>query len=192
MKKILNRIRAFLRWYGAKWTHPLLLFLILTALLGLFSYLLVLDTRMEKWILGALKITLLLQIGHLACTGIAGLILGRTGRDVTYTGNDIAAIPHLFKWQKEHYFPAGARDIKVRGDTMAFEWECRLSEKDFLDYAKRVSWSVRRVEKKGKDILSRGPLAPYYEYRHSESDGGGLTLRYSVPEGKFYGSYAHH
>ena len=124
--------------------------------------------------------------------GIAGLILGRTGRDVTYTGNDIAAIPHLFKWQKEHYFPAGAHDIKVRGDTMAFEWECRLSEKDFLDYDRKVKYSFRRIEKKGKGTLSPEPLPPYYEYSRRDPDGGGLTLRYSVPEGKFRGFYAHH
>ena len=126
----------------------------------------------------------------LCCVGL--MILGRTGRDVTYTGNDIAAIPHLFKWQKEHYFPAGARDIRVSGSTMGFKWECRLSEKDFLDYAGKGWYSFRRVEKKGKDTFSREPRPPYYEYVRRESDGGGLTLRYSVPEEKFRGFYAHH
>ena len=123
---------------------------------------------------------------------IGAMLLGRTGRDVTYTGNSISDIPHLNKWQKEHYFPAGARDIKVSGSTMGFRWECRLSEKDFLDYAGKGWYSFRRVEKKGKDILSREPLPPYYEYVRRESDGGGLTLRYSVPEEKFRGFYAHH
>ena len=124
--------------------------------------------------------------------GIGAMILGRTGRDVTYTGNSISNIPHLNKWQKEHYFPAGARDIEVRGSTMGFKWECRLSEKDFLDYAGKGWYSFRRVEKKGKDILSREPLPPYYEYRRMDPDGGGLTLRYSVPEEKFRGFYARH
>ncbi|MBQ9502752.1 MAG: hypothetical protein IJU70_11390 [Lentisphaeria bacterium] len=123
---------------------------------------------------------------------IGAVLLGRTGRDVTYTGNDVASIPHLFKWQKEHYFPAGAHDIKVRGNTMAFEWECRLSEKDFLDYGRKVKYSFRRIEKKGEGALSREPLPPYYEYRRMDPDGGGLTLRYSVPEEKFRGFYARH
>lgn len=75
MKKIFHKIRNFFCWYGAKWTHPLLIFLLLTALLGLFSFLRVFDTCIEKLIFGALNVTLLLQIGHLACTGIAGIVL---------------------------------------------------------------------------------------------------------------------
>ena len=49
--------------------------LFLTALLGLFAFLLVLDTRIEKLIFVAFIITLLLQTGHLACAGLAGFIL---------------------------------------------------------------------------------------------------------------------
>jgi len=31
---------------------------------------------------------------------------------------------------------------------------------------------------------------PYYFYNNRHANGGGLTLRYSVPERKLYGSYS--
>ena len=33
---------------------------------------------------------------------------------------------------------------------------------------------------------------PFYEYSYRARNGGGITLRYSVPEEKFYGNYSHH
>ena len=119
---------------------------------------------------------------------IGAMLLGRTGRPLDYTGDCPAEIPHLIPWQRENYFPAGASEIRVRGSTMAFEWTCRLAEKDFLDYAKKGRFSFRKVERSERF----GVAAPYYEYSSRRPDGGGLTLRYFLPEKKFYGFYAHH
>ena len=119
---------------------------------------------------------------------IGAVLIGRTGQPVDYTGDSPAEIPHLTSRQRENYFPAGASEIRVSGTTVAFEWTCRLTEKDFLGYAKKGRFSFRKVERSERF----GVAAPYYEYSSRRPDGGGLTLRYSVPEKKFYGFYADH
>ena len=119
---------------------------------------------------------------------IGAMLLGRAGRDVTYTGDSPSEIPRLSSWQRENYFPAGASEIRVRGTTTGFGWTCRLAEKDFLKYAEKGRFSFRKVER-SDHIKFAGP---YYEYNNRRPDGGGLTLRYSLSEKKLYGSYSDH
>ena len=119
---------------------------------------------------------------------IGAVLIGRTGLPVDYTGDSPAGIPHLTSRQRENYFPAGASEIRVRGTTAAFEWTCRLAEKDFLDYAKKGRFSFRKAGQTERFDIA----VPYYEYENRRPDGGGLTLRYSLPEKKFYGFYADH
>ena len=191
MKKIFNRIRAFLRWYGAKWTHPLLLFLILTALLGLFSYLLVLDTRMEKWILGALKVTLLLQIGHLAGTGIAGLILlfrKHVGRAFVYwleCGIFFCVTAFILV---VGMFAVGFADNDHFADNLQLPENVVLSEP--LDDGYQPTWSYQEVsddfQKQVIDAIGKGPTLkltdechiPALERLMATSDGKQKVLDY--------------
>ena len=113
--------------------------------------------------------------------------VGKTGKPLDYTGDKVSEIPHLYSWQRKNYFPAGASRIKVRGNTMAFEWECRLSEKDFQKYVKKCPFPFRKYTQTDRRI----PV-PFYEYESRARDGGGITLRYSVPEEKFYGNFSDH
>ena len=46
-----------------------------------------------------------------------------------------------------------------------------------------------RAEQQLKLIFIR---LPFYEHSDRARNGGGITLRYSVPEEKFYGNYSHH
>lgn len=118
--------------------------------------------------------------------GFGAVLIGRSGRQVDYTGNRIADIPHLNDWQRKNYFPEGCTEIRVKGSTVFFEWECRLSEQDFLRYKKNTPFNFRKC-----DQPLPGTPVPYYEYERRASDGGGVKLRYSVPERKFYGSYVY-
>jgi len=113
--------------------------------------------------------------------------IGRIGKPLDYSGDRVSEIPHLYSWQRQNYFPAGASRIKVRGDTMAFKWECSLSEKDFQRYVKKSPFPFRKYTQTDRRI----PV-PFYEYERRERDGGGITLRYSVPEEKFYGNFSDH
>ena len=113
--------------------------------------------------------------------------LVKTGKTVDYTGDKVSEIPHLQNHQRKDYFPAGVSRIKVRGRTMAFDWECRLSEKDFQKYMKKCPFPFRKHTQTDRRI----PV-PFYEYEWRARDGGGTTLRYSVPEEKFYGSFSDH
>ena len=118
-----------------------------------------------------------------------GLILGITPRDISYAGDHPENIPHLSDYQKKQFFPPNAKDIRLTGTTMACKWTCNVSERDFEAYRKQCRYPLVQ---KGKAADSAKCAAPYYEYSHMKNNGGGLCLRYSIPEQKFYGSYSHH
>lgn len=113
--------------------------------------------------------------------------LGRIGKPLDYTGDKVSEIPHLQDRQRKDYFPAGVSRIKVRGRTTAFDWECRLSEKDFQKYMKKCPFPFRKHTQTDRRI----PV-PFYEYERRARNGGGITLRYSVSEEKFYGNFSDH
>ena len=131
-------------------------------------------------VLGPLTSFLIFSIGV--------MLIGRNGKPLDYTGDKVSEIPYLSSWQKDNYFPVGAVKIKVHGQTTCFEWECRLSEKDFLNYMKKSRFIFQKFTK--PDI--RMKKAPYYQCVDRRGDGGGVSLFYSVPEQKFSGSYSDH
>ena len=115
------------------------------------------------------------------------VFVGKTGKPLDYTGDHASEIPHLSDWQRKNYFPAGASRIKVRGNTMAFDWECHISGKDFQKYMKKCSFPFRKYTQTDRRI----PV-PFYEHSYRTRNGGGITLHYSVPEEKFYGNVSDH
>lgn len=119
------------------------------------------------------------------------LILGRCGKEVSYQGNDPAGFPRSVLWIGKKYIPEGASDIRLKGNSTACDWSCRVSEKDFLKFkAKSGGIEFKKYEKPG-DVFDKGPF-PYYVYVNRAGNGGGITLRYEVKTGKLTGSYSHH
>ena len=120
---------------------------------------------------------------------ISSVILGRTGREISYTGNNAAEIKKLSTRQKEICFPPNATKIRLSGTTASFEYSCHVKEKDFLSYMAKSSFEFKKItEQKNFD---KNPV-PYYECVNRRGNGGGWTFRYTVPEEKFFGAYSHH
>ena len=104
---------------------------------------------------------------------------------------------------RERFFPEGASDFKVEGKCFFMsngaEWSCTVSEKDFERF---------RIERGYHFVLDRTDVnedkhqsawssyddsrwpKPYYFYNDRHANGGGLTMRYSVPERKLYGFWS--
>ena len=119
------------------------------------------------------------------------MILGRSGKDVSYQGNDPAGFPRSVLWIGEKYIPEGASDIRLNGSSAACDWTCRVSEKDFLKFKAKSGGIEFKKHEKPENVFDKGPF-PYYIYVNRRSDGGGITLRYNVKTGKMTGSYSHH
>jgi len=119
------------------------------------------------------------------------MILGRSGMDVSYQGNDPAKFPRSVLWIGEKYIPEGASDIRLNGSSTACDWSCRVSEKDFLKFKEKSGGIEFKKHDKPEDVFDKGPF-PYYIYVNRSSNGGGITLRYEVKTGKMTGSYSHH
>ena len=119
------------------------------------------------------------------------MILGRSGMDVSYQGNDPAKFPRSVLWIGEKYIPEGASDIRLNGSSTACDWMCRVSEKDFLKFKAKSGGIEFKKHEKPENVFDKGPF-PYYIYVNRRSDGGGITLRYNVKTGKMTGSYSHH
>lgn len=120
---------------------------------------------------------------------ISSIILGRTGQEISYTGNDITAIKKLSVRQKEICFPPNATKIRLSGTTGSFEYSCHVKEKDFLSYMAKSSFEFKKITEQKK--FDKTPV-PYYECINGRKNGGGWTFRYTVPEEKFFGAYSHH
>lgn len=119
---------------------------------------------------------------------ISALILGRTGKEISYTGNNVNAIKRLSPHQKKICFPQNAKNIKLTGSTMSFEYTCIVEEKDFYKYKAASTFEFKKEEKS----TIRTVKAPYYISNNRHKNGGGFTFIYSLPEKKFFGSYSHH
>ena len=100
------------------------------------------------------------------------------------------------------FFPDGAYNFEIKGKSMLFansaQWSCNVSEKDFEKFCKKHGYNFvlnRTDVNEDEDV---GPThhfdndwqKPYYFYNNRHANRGGLTMRYSVPEQKLYGSYS--
>ena len=121
-----------------------------------------------------------------------------------FTGESLPVGYQMPVKMREHFFPEGARDFKIEGGSFFIgyhaEWTCTVSETDFERFrqTRRYLFVLNRTdvnEDKGMGPWnyddSRWPK-PYYFHNDRHANGGGLTLRYSVPERKLYGSCSSH
>ena len=100
------------------------------------------------------------------------------------------------------FFPDGAYNFEIKGKSMMFansaEWSCNVSEKDFEKFRKKHGYNFVLNRTDVNEDKEVGPLSysdddwqkPFYFYNNRHANGGGLTMRYSVPEKKLYGRYS--
>ena len=100
------------------------------------------------------------------------------------------------------FFPDGAYNWEIKGESAFFanftEWSCNVSEKDFEKFRKKHGYNFVLNRTDVNEDKEVGPLyhfdddwqKPYYFYNNRHANGGGLTMRYSVPEKKLYGRYS--
>ena len=121
-----------------------------------------------------------------------------------FTGESLPVGYQMPVKMREHFFPEGARDFKIEGGSFFIgyhaEWTCTVSEQDFERFRRdrRYRFVLDRTDvNEDKHIDpwnyddSHWPK-PYYFHNDRHANGGGLTLRYSVPERKLYGSCSSH
>ena len=139
---------------------------------------------------------------------VAGFLLWGLGTlfddgDYRYRGERLPIGYPMPVTMRERFFPEGARDFKIEGESgflyCHVKWSCTVSEKDFELFRRQNGYRVvlNRSdvnEDPAVDLSSEAGSGdwkkPYYFYRNIHPNGGGLTLRYSVPERKLYGRWA--
>ena len=138
---------------------------------------------------------------------IAGIIINLIAGALTpviydFYGDKLPKYYELSTTAQQRFFPEGAYNFEIRGHLMTFsdfiEWSCNVSEKDFEAFRKKNGYNFvqnrtdvnENSEVGPQNYLDFGWQKPYYFYNNRYSNGGGLTLRYSVPEQKLYGQYS--
>ena len=103
---------------------------------------------------------------------------------------------------QERFFPEGAYKFEIQGKSAFLatfvEWNCKVSEKDFEKFRKKHGYNFVLNRTDVNEDSNVGPLhysdddwqKPYYFYNNRHANGGGVTMRYSVPEQKLYGRYS--
>ncbi len=119
-----------------------------------------------------------------------------------YSGKHLPAGYEMPMSMQKRFFPDGASDFEIKGASAFFahsaEWSCHVPEKDFEKFRRKNGYHFVQNrtdvnEDKNMEPLNRsdaGWRKPYYFYNNRHRNGGGLTMRYSVPEQKLYGHYS--
>ena len=143
--------------------------------------------------------------------GITGIIVGvllffiselHNVSDYDFTGNKLPISDEMPHFMQERFFPDGAYNFVIKGKSVFLtnyaEWSCNVSEEDFEKFRKKRGYNFVLNRTDVNEDSNVGPLhysdygwqKPYYFYNNRHANGGGLTMRYSVPEKKLYGHYA--
>ena len=143
--------------------------------------------------------------------GITGILIGvllffismlYNVSNYDFTGDKLPIGYEMPSAMQERFFPDGAYNFEIKGKSMMFansaEWSCNVSEKDFEKFRKKHGYNFVLNRTDINEDKEVGPLnysddtwqKPYYFYNNRHANGGGLTMRYSVPEQKLYGRYA--
>ena len=121
-----------------------------------------------------------------------------------FTGESLPVGYQMPVKMREHFFPEGARDFKIEGGSFFIgyhaEWTCTVSETDFERFRQVRGYHFVLDRTDVNEDRNMGPWnyddtrwpKPYYFHNDRHANGGGLTLRYSVPERKLYGSCSSH
>ena len=143
--------------------------------------------------------------------GITGILVGvllffiselHNVSDYDFTGNKLPISYEMPHFMQERFFPDGAYNFEIKGKsgflTNYAEWSCDVSEENFEKFRKKRRYNFVLNRTNVNEDSNVGPLhysdydwqKPYYFYNNRHANGGGLTMRYSVPEKKLYGHYA--
>ncbi len=143
--------------------------------------------------------------------GITGILVGvllffiselHNVSDYDFTGNKLPISYEMPSAMQERFFPDGAYNFEIKGKSMMFansaEWSCNVSEENFEKFRKKHGYNFVLNRTDVNEDKEVGPLSysdddwqkPFYFYNNRHANGGGLTMRYSVPEKKLYGHYA--
>ena len=143
--------------------------------------------------------------------GITGILIGvllffisifNNVSNYDFTGDKLPIGYEMPSAMQERFFPDGAYNFEIKGKSMMFansaEWSCNVSEKDFEKFRKKHGYNFVLNRTDINEDKEVGPLnysddtwqKPYYFYNNLHANGGGLTMRYSVPEQKLYGRYS--
>lgn len=119
-----------------------------------------------------------------------------------YKGRNLPIFYEMPSAMQERFFPDGAYNFDIKSKNAFFatyaEWSCNVSEKDFEAFRKKHNYNFVLNRTDVNEDTDVGPLnvsdygwqKPYYFYNNRHTNGGGLTMRYSVPEQKLYGRYS--
>lgn len=138
---------------------------------------------------------------------ICGLLLWEAGKqlgDVSYSyqGKHLPLGYTLPEQLQEKFFPPNASDFEIEGKSgfmfMHAKWNCQVSKKDFEAFRQKTGYRFVLNRCDVNEDPSVGPFfysdrdwkKPYYFHSNIHPNGGGLVLRYSVPEQKLYGRYS--
>ena len=143
--------------------------------------------------------------------GITGIIVGvllffifmlNNVSNYDFSGDKLPIGYEMPSAMQERFFPDGAYNFEIKGKSMMFansaEWSCNVSEKDFEKFRKKHGYNFVLNRTDVNEDKEVGPLSysdddwqkPFYFYNNRHANGGGLTMRYSVPEKKLYGRYS--
>ena len=145
--------------------------------------------------------------------GVAGILSG-----LLLSAACILFLPDNFAWKGRHlpagypmpveaqrrFFTENASDFEIEGAsgflTFYVKWNCKVSEKDFESFRQKHGYRFVLNRTDVNEDAAVGPLwyddenwpRPYLFHNNRHANGGGLTLRYSVPERKLYGCFSNH
>ena len=143
--------------------------------------------------------------------GITGILVGvllffismlHNVSNYDFSGDKLPIGYEMPSAMQERFFPDGAYNFEIKGKSMMFansaEWSCNVSEENFEKFRKKHGYNFVLNRTDVNEDKEVGPLSysdddwqkPFYFYNNRHANGGGLTMRYSVPEKKLYGRYS--
>lgn len=142
---------------------------------------------------------------RIAVVGIlAGLLLNLAtaaivGDNLAYQGKRLPWGYVMDEEGRERFFPANATDFTIEGwagfMNVHVVWSCRVDEAGFRAFARQNGYEFRLITTDAEEN-ALGPTGrfgdaklakPFYDHANAYDNGGGLLMRYSVPEQKLCG-----
>ena len=125
----------------------------------------------------------------------SGCACAMIGGQVDYVGDHLEDAPNLLTFQRRIYFPKNATNIRIKGRTSSFDWECQCTKEDFQQFAEDTNWEFQ-LNNEGQrkttwfQLGEINCLAPYYFYESRGTNGGGVTMCYCISTQTLYGNYS--
>jgi len=120
----------------------------------------------------------------------------------SYSGEKLPVGYVMNSKARKRFFPDGASRFRIEGEsgflTWHVEWSCKVPQREFDVFRKENAYNFvldRHDVNEDPEIPpvfhdDRTWEKPYYFYNRRHADGGGLTMRYSVPSQTLYGKFS--